>query len=218
MTSDQWWTFLLGELGAAGRRELGRYMWHEGDEYVRFLAEFFLRRSNRSTVQRHLLGFLDTFPSFEDLADADPEDVVAAARWAGLRKRVARLPEVAREFLSRETWSSDDLEHLPHLGRYASQGIALYVLDQPAFPVDNNVRRVVGRYLGLKSEEEVLGAAAVIVERVMTEGGVGLLKDVHRGALALGWRPCARKPRCEACPLACACDHALGRRTGSAVA
>ncbi len=180
-------------------------MWHSGDAYVRFLAEFFLRRSNRTTVERFLPRFLEAIPSFESLASADPVEVVELAWWAGLRRRVARLPEVARRFVSRDVWTAEELMGLPHVGAYAAQGIALYVFGEPTFPVDNNVRRVVGRYLGLGSEQELAAAVERLTNLAMEDGGIERLQEVHRGALALGWQPCTSKPRCAVCPLAETC-------------
>src|SRR5690606_34021587 len=136
---------LAKSLGTIGVAERGRYVWHEDEKYVRFLAEFFLRRINRTTVQRFLPSFIEAFPTFEALASAEPDSVVKVAWWAGLRRRVAKLPVIAATFLSRETWTAEELLSLPHVGRYAAEGIALYVLGEPTFPVDNNVRRVVGR-------------------------------------------------------------------------
>lgn len=199
----------MRSLADRGRVERGRYVWHEGDAYVRFLAEFFLRRSNRSTVERFLPGFIESLPTFEALAAAAPHDVVELAWWAGLRRRVARLPQIASAFVSREVWTAQELLELPHVGAYAAEGIALYVFGEPTFPVDNNVRRVVGRYLGASGEQELRAAVQELTRAAMETGGVQRLIDVHRGALSLGWEPCASKPKCESCPLAGSCASYL---------
>lgn len=195
----------MRSLADRGCVERGRYMWHEGDDYVRFLAEFFLRRSNRSTVQRFLPGFVEALPTFEALAATAPSDVVDLAWWAGLRQRVAKLPQIATEFVARDVWTARELLELPHVGTYAAEGIALYVFGEPTFPIDNNVRRVVGRYLGISTEEELGEAVQQLTQAAMRVGGIQHLKDVHRGTLSLGWEPCATKPRCESCPLADRC-------------
>src|SRR5690606_38187627 len=82
----------------------------------------------------------------------DPKAVAAAAHWAGLTTRTMRLPEIARGLASKRSWTAEELLELPHIGRYAAEGIALYEFDEPHFPVDNNVRRVVGRYLSVEAE------------------------------------------------------------------
>jgi len=201
---------LAKSLGTIGVAERGRYVWHEDEKYVRFLAEFFLRRSNRTTVQRFLPSFIEAFPTFEALASAEPDSVVKVAWWAGLRRRVAKLPVIAATFLSRETWTAEELLSLPHVGRYAAEGIALYVLGEPTFPVDNNVRRVVGRYLGIDSEAGLGEAVRALVDIALRQGDFENLRDVHRGALALGWESCRTKPACGTCSLRDSCAYGSG--------
>lgn len=199
---------LLSELATRGRAEHGRYFWHSGDRYVAFLAEFFLRRSNRSTVARFLPRFVETFPSLELLALAPAKDVVSNAGWAGLRRRVAVLPEIAAALLQKDAWTVDELLDLPHIGQYAAEGIALYVYDRPTFPIDNNVRRVLGRYLGLETEAGIIDAATQVKSAAVGAGGIERLREVHRGALAFGWEPCSARPRCVQCELSSLCRAA----------
>lgn len=207
-------------LAERGRAERGRYMWHTADRYVRFLAEFFLRRSNRSTVQRFLPAFVEAIPDFEALASADPAKVVELAWWAGLRRRVAALPDIASRFYSQESWTAAELLELPHIGAYAAQGIGLYVFGEATFPIDNNVRRVVGRYLGTRSDEELVSATEGLTEFAMRTYGIDGVRDVHRGVLALGWEACTSRPRCSLCPLAATCASrpvlAMGDTTSTA--
>lgn len=195
-----------------GCQEEGRYLWHRSqDRYAVFLAEFFLRRSNRSTVSRFLPQFLAEFPDLEALADADPEAVSAVARWAGLRTRTLRLPEIARTLSSKPSWTAEELLALPHVGRYAAEGIALYAFDEPHFPVDNNVRRVVGRFLSVETEDDIGEAVTSLMDAALAYGGLTCLKHAHRGALALGWTSCRASRKCEACPLNTECAGRLER-------
>lgn len=198
---------LVKSLAHIGTRFEGRYFWHETrDPYVLFLAEFFLRRSNRTTVERYLPEFLNRFPDPSSLAAAKPDEIVTAAAWAGLRKRTGRLPYIISRFMERDHWTAVELRTLPHIGAYAAEGIALYVFDEPAFPIDNNVRRVVGRSLGLADESSLQEAVESIVMDCLTEGNQRLLRHVHMGALALGWNHCRSVPRCSGCPLFDMCD------------
>lgn len=102
-------------------------------------------------------------------------------------------------------WGSIDIRSLPHIGDYAANGIALYVFGKPTFPIDNNVRRVVGRSVGLTEEAQLTGVVELIANEALTNGGQSMLKRVHMGALALGWDHCRSVPRCGGCPLADLC-------------
>lgn len=197
------------DLVTAGLGSQGRFFWQNTpDKYVVFIAEFFLRRSNRTTVARFLPEFLSEFPDFDGLAEADPEAVVERARWAGLASRVRRLPEISKSVSSEPTWTAEKLLKLPYIGTYAAEGIALYAYDEPHFPIDNNVRRVVGRYFELQGEAEIFTAVQDLKEYLLEYGGVEALKAAHRGALALGWDACRAKPHCDVCPLRTCCRSA----------
>jgi adenine-specific DNA glycosylase len=52
-----------------GEENYGSYVWQRSQNPdVVFVAEYFLRRSNRTTVERFLPGFLERFPDATTLA------------------------------------------------------------------------------------------------------------------------------------------------------
>lgn len=183
------------------------YFWHRVDDvYVKFLAEFFLRRTNRSTVARNLRAFLTLFPTPEVLIRAERADVLEAAHWAGMRERTASLPGTVAKFVEQTHWTSQELMELPYIGEYAANGIALYVFGEPVFPIDNNVLRVIGRFLGHTERREIEHRIEGLLSIALEVGGVTALRSAHMGALSLGWEYCrSRHPRCESCPLSEGC-------------
>lgn len=206
---------LAALLEAVGREFEGRYFWHRShDSYVLFLAEFFLRRSNRTTVERFLPGFIERFPDARSLAAAEPDEVVVAAAWAGLRKRTSALPQVIARFMERDHWTSVELRSLPYLGAYGADSIALYLFGEPTFPVDNNVRRVVGRWLGLEDEQSLIEAITELLSVSMARGGAASVRLVHLGTLALGWDSCRSVPTCTTCPFFNGCCYRLELERG----
>lgn len=197
---------LTSSLISAGEQLGDRFFWHSSTTpYVVLVAEFFLRRTNRTTVSRYLPAFLERFPDAEALASASSEDVVAAAHWAGLRRRTSHLPEVARSFLSEPDWSAATLAELPFIGPYAAAAIALYGFGEPNFPIDNNVKRVLSRFLSLETEDAIAVQAQRVCDTALCIGGIEAVQAAHRGALALGWDSCRVVPRCHGCPLSDRC-------------
>lgn len=198
---------LVDVLLTEGKCLEAQYFWHQTDDpYVKFLAEFFLRRSNRSTVVRNLPTFIKRFPTPEVLIRAERADVLQAAHWAGMRERTASLPETVARFVGQTHWTSQELMELPYIGEYAAKGIALYVFGEPVFPIDNNVLRVVGRFLGLTERREIEHSIEGLLSITLEVGGVTALRSAHMGALSLGWEYCwSHDPRCEACPLSEGC-------------
>lgn len=205
---------LTERLNAVGKSHDGTYLWHRTkDPYVVILAEFFLRLSNRTTVHRYLPSFLDRFPDLRSLASATVEDVLAASRWAGMRTRVSHLPQIAEALLHDDRGRDmNGLLELPHIGPYAAGAIALYGFGQPTFPVDNNVRRVIGRYLELRNEHDIQAAAVSVRDTACRNEDSHSVRHVHLGALVLGWESCRVSPRCERCPLVNTCGHARHSR------
>lgn len=204
------WDVVLGSLSRhlleVGTRFDGRYFWHRAESpYVSLVAEFFLRRSNRTTVERHLPRFFQKYDRVELLARASSDEVVEEARWAGMRTRLAALPAVAAQFMNRPVWTALELRELPYIGDYAAKAIALYAFNEPTFPIDNNVRRVFTRYLGLKTELELVGAVEATRELILRLGGPRAVREAHLGALALGWEACRVRPKCSKCPLSGDC-------------
>lgn len=190
------------DLEAVGRRADRQYLWQRTeDPYVVFVAEYFLRRSNRSAVSRHLPGFLDVYPTAPDLAAADPADVVRAARWAGMTKRTMQLPSAVAAFLAIEAPTAEALEMIPYVGPYAAQAVALYAFGQDHFPVDGNVRRVFGRHRAVDGSAVHDVASQVLNVAKRTER-TDAVRMTHLGVLTVGWEACRARPKCDVCPLA----------------
>lgn len=198
---------VVSRLKVVGHAFQGRYFWHTSDDpYVLFLAEFFLRRSNRTTVARFLPSFVELFPNAFALANADPEAVVAATNWAGLSSRTKCLPTIASRLVEQDSWTASELRELPHIGPYAADGIALYVYSEPRYPIDNNVRRVLGRSLGLEDDESLAEATNQLLRNEVLHSDLAGVRLAHMGALAIGWDHCRATPRCDGCPLSDVCQ------------
>lgn len=210
--------WLVSSLMSQGAMFRQRYFWHSSnDRYVLFVAEFFLRRTNRTTVERNLPAFIERFPDADSLIESSGEETVDVARWAGLRSRTMRLPEVTRLFMERSYWTAEQLLDLPYIGEYAAHALTLYIFNQPSFPIDNNVNRVLTRYLDLETESEKAAAVTRLREYTCSLHGVNGLKLVHMGLLALGWDHCRSSAKCTDCPLRGLCaynDQPLGAARG----
>ncbi|HIE48125.1 TPA: endonuclease III [Candidatus Bipolaricaulota bacterium] len=159
------------------------------------------------------------FASWEEVLSAPVEEVEQAIRGAGLhRQRARRIKQVlarlweergelSLEFLAElpdgeaERW----LLSLPGVGKKTAYIVLLFGLGRPFFPVDTHIARVTRR-LGLVGEnEEPHAALAPIVPR-------GEELGLHLYLIRLGREVCrARRPRCQACPLADLCDYVLSK-------
>ena len=165
----------------------------------------------------------ERFASAAGIARASPgavEEVIAAVTFpdvkaerliAALRAVEAEIGDFRLEFL--RGWPMQDalcwLERLPGVGRKTSAAVMNFsAIARPVMVVDTHIARVLAR-LGLGRPD-----AKALSERV-TAAMPGLGADdfltFHIQLKRLGQTVCRwDAPRCEACPLAAACDTARG--------
>ena len=168
-----------------------------------------------------------SFPTWEQVRDADPSAVVEAIRIAGLaNQKGPRIQAVLRQIT--EERGELDLDFLADLSveeahawltRFKGVGpktaaiVLVFSLDKPAFPVDTHIYRVSGR-IGLRPEKMSVEEAHTHLASLFPPTDYG---PAHLNLIRLGREIChARKPDCEACPLKAFCHYyaALAGREG----
>jgi endonuclease-3 len=147
-----------------------------------------------------------SYPTPEDLAAANPEEVEEIIRSTGFYKAKTRsIMGMARALVERHhgevPGAMKDLVRLPGVGRKTANVVRAEALGLPGLPVDTHVLRL-SRLLGLTTETD-----PVKVEMELNP----MVPAAERGAFSLrlilhGRRVCiARRPRCGECVLADIC-------------
>lgn len=183
--------------------------------YGTWISEMMLQQTTVATVVPYWERFLARFPDVQSLAAAPEEDVLA--HWSGLgyyrraRQLHAAARQVVAEFGGALPGDVDAWRGLPGIGPYAAGAIASLGLGLPEAAVDANVRRVLGRWLGISGQPGSLPA------RTVEDLARALVRGDRPGAwnealMELGALVCqARAPHCEACPVRASCGaHQLG--------
>ncbi|MBU0743296.1 A/G-specific adenine glycosylase [bacterium] len=178
------------------------------DPYAVWLSEIMLQQTTVSSATPYYRRFLARWPTVQDLAAADRDDVLAA--WAGLgyyaRARnlfacAGAVADAGGEFPS----SEEALLALPGVGPYTAAAIRAVAFDAPANVVDGNVERVVARLHAVgtplpqaKAELKALAAALADPRRP---------GDYAQAIMDLGATVCSPKsPECTRCPLSRWCQ------------
>jgi endonuclease-3 len=164
------------------------------------------------------------FPTWEEVRDANPEDVINEIRPAGLANQKGpriqqALMQITEEcgklnldFLKEyaaedaQTW----LMRFNGVGPKTASIVLQFALGIPAFPVDTHIYRVSGR-LGLRPEKMSADQAHPHLAGIFQPETYG---PGHLNLIRLGREICvARKPKCELCPLIDLCDfyQSLGK-------
>jgi endonuclease-3 len=157
-------------------------------------------------------------PTWEQVRDADVEEVIDAIRPAGLANQKGPRIQEALRFITSERGELDlgFLAELPvdeakrwlcsikGVGPKTAAIILLFSLDRPAFPVDTHIYRVTKR-LGLIGPRVSRERAHQELERLVPQEDYYAF---HLNVIGHGRQVCtSRKPRCPECILRKVCDY-----------
>ncbi len=148
--------------------------------------------------------FVERWPTPSDLATATTYDLIAAWSGLGYNRRALALREAARSIVEDHAGlvpaDVEALGRLPGVGPYTARAVAAIAFGVPVAPLDVNVRRVVGRLLGLAPTSPALQVAADgLVSRTDPRRWVNAVMDLAASVCT------TRSPACPACPLSGAC-------------
>ena len=158
------------------------------------------------------------FPTWEEVRDADPEEVIDAIRVAGLaNQKGPRIQNVLRQITEMrgsldlsflESYSAEEatewLIQFKGVGPKTAAIVLQFSLGIPAFPVDTHIYRITGR-LGLRPEKMNADKTHPHMESLLPPE---TYYPAHLNIIRLGREICqARKPNCPACPLQDLCDY-----------
>lgn len=158
------------------------------------------------------------FPTWDQVRDANPQEVIEAIRPAGLaNQKGPRIQQVLRSITEeRGSLNLSFLADLPleearawltkfnGVGPKTAAIVLCFSLNMPAFPVDTHIYRVSGR-IGLRPEKMTVEQAHPHLESVFPPE---TYYAAHLNLIRLGREVCgARKPDCPQCPIRELCDY-----------
>lgn len=190
------------------------------DPYRVWLSEIMLQQTQVVTVLDYFARFLQHFPDVQSLAAAHLDEVLALWSGLGYYSRARNLHACAVQVVNLHGGefprSAEALQTLPGIGRSTAAAVASICFGERVAILDGNVKRVLTRVLGFDAD-----LAVASNERALWAQATELLpqRDLQRtmprytqGVMDLGATVCtARKPVCEACPVAALC---AARREG----
>ena len=135
-------------------RELPWRMTH--DAYRIWISEIMLQQTTVAAVIPYYERFLSRFPTVEDLAAAQEEDVLRIWEGLGYYSRARNMHKTAQQVV--ESYGGhfpsdvDRLRQLPGIGRYTAGAIASFAFDRAAPIVEANTLRLYCRLLGYRDD------------------------------------------------------------------
>ena len=188
------------------------------DAYRIWVSEIMLQQTQVATVIPYYQRFMSSFPTVQDLAAAENDDVMHHWTGLGYYARARNLHKAAKQVVEQHNGlfpkQFDDVIALPGIGRSTAGAILAFSEKQNYAILDGNVKRVLARFYevegwyGKKAVENQLWELAQVNT---PEQDV----DVYTQAIMdFGATLCTRsRPNCLDCPLQSECGAFANQRT-----
>jgi A/G-specific adenine glycosylase len=182
------------------------------DPYKIWLSEVMLQQTRVETVLPFYNRFVEKFPTVEDLARAEVEEVLTLWSGLGYYRRARQLHAAARQIAAAggEIPSTvEGLLSLPGIGAYTAAAVASIAFGVAAPVMDGNVERVLSRCLALGEDPRSGGARKKLLAAAADLLDPRRPGDSNQALMELGATLCSpRRPKCLLCPLLSGCRAA----------
>lgn len=188
-------------------REKRDLPWRHGkNPYRVWVSEVMLQQTRVDTVIPYYNRFMERFPTIEDLAEANPDEVVKYWEGLGYYSRVRNLHQAVQEVVSTYDGvvpeEKELFEALKGVGPYTTGAVLSIAYNQPEPAVDGNVMRVMSRQFGIYEDIAVPKTRKIfdqVIRRLMDPDHAS---DFNEGVMELGATVCTPKnPMCSLCPV-----------------
>jgi len=173
------------------------------DPYAIWVSEIMLQQTQVKTVIPYYHRWLAQFPTIEQLASADLQQVLKVWEGLGYYTRARNLHRAAQEIMQHHggvfPTALNDVLALPGIGRTTAGGILSAAFDQPVAILDGNVKRVLARLVALpvpltKATKQLWQFSEALLDREHP-------RDFNQALMDLGATVCTpKKPDCNSCP------------------
>ena len=154
-------------------------------------------------------GLLDRFPTPQDMANAEQEEVfnfIKSCSYPNNKTKhlIGMAKTLINEFKGKVPSDVNDLQKLPGIGRKSANVLAAVIYNKPTLAVDTHVFRVSARIGLTTNAKNPLQAEKQLVKHIPDR----LIPLAHHWLILHGRYICiARKPRCYECGLVELCKY-----------
>ena len=185
--------------------------WRETDDpYAIWVSEIMLQQTRVDTVRAYYRRFLEAFPTVEDLAAADRDEVLKLWEGLGYYSRARYLHEAAEQVVEEHDGqvpeTMDAIRDLKGIGPYTAAAVLSIAYQKPHAVLDGNVARLLTRIYAV-DDDSTSSTTKRHLRRLANE----LLNrerpaDFNQAMMELGSTVCTpTSPDCDACPVSTVC-------------
>lgn len=204
---------LLSWFDTHGRHDLP---WqHDKSAYRVWISEIMLQQTQVDTVIPYYERFMQRFPLVEQLAQADPDEVLHLWTGLGYYARARNLYKCAKVVCEEHGGTFPDtaesLQALPGIGPSTAAAIASIAFNRAEAILDGNVKRVLTRYYALEGWPGKKNVEDELWKKARALMPAKRCADYTQAIMDLGATLCTRaNPNCSQCPMQVNC---LARRS-----
>lgn len=171
------------------------------DPYAVWISEIMLQQTTVATVLTYFNKWMIRFPTIQDLAKADLQDVLLTWQGMGYYTRARKIHECAKVLVEKYDGkipdNRDELLKLPGIGPYSASSICCFAFNMPETVVDGNVMRVIARLYAITKEITAKDIYPFAEKLTSREHGA----DYASAIMDLGATICTpTSPKCNLCP------------------
>jgi A/G-specific adenine glycosylase len=167
-------------------------------------------------------NWIAKWPTVQDLAEANHDDVLSVWKGLGYYSRATRLHEGAKAMIAKSSGAScalpsgaTDLQMFPGIGRYTAGAVSSIAFGEAEPVLDGNVARVLSRQLGLymdvkdkKATDVLWDMADQLIKHASNfpeTGPSAVPGQWNQALMELGSTICTPRPKCDECPIQTTC-------------
>lgn len=152
---------------------------------------------------------MEAFPTVQELANANEEQVLRLWQGLGYYSRARNLHAAAKSIVlenhGRFPSSYKGLLQLKGVGPYTAAAIASICFDEAQPVVDGNVYRFAARYFGIANDISQASTRMVFVEQLIKHIPADQPGSFNQAMMEFGATVCTPKPLCKECPFSSEC-------------
>lgn len=189
-----------------------------GDPYKIWVSEIMLQQTRVDQATPYFNRFIEYFPTVDDLADADQQEVLKVWEGLGYYSRARHLHAAAKlvvdKFYGKVPDNWDDITELKGVGPYTASAVLSIAYQKKHAVVDGNVIRVLSRYIGIEDDVRNSSTKNTIqdaADELISDERPG---DFNQAVMELGAMVCTPStPNCKECPVQTNCVACKTART-----
>ena len=178
------------------------------DAYRIWVSEIILQQTRVAQGYEYYLRFIETFPTVQDLASADEDEVLRLWQGLGYYSRARNMHTAAKQIVSLGCFPTDyeGVRALKGIGDYTAAAICSFAFGLPCAVLDGNVYRILSRYFGIETPIDCSKGKKEFFQVAQALLPIHHSAEYNQAIMDFGALQCVPKsPKCSQCPLVDSC-------------